>query len=162
MNSVLAAFNDQGALESALHRLSSANLGPLETYTPQPLVEGVSPLPLAIFVSGVLTMAASFALQAYANVSAYPLDIGGRPRFSWPAFVPIALETGILAAVVVGFFGYLILNRLPRLYEPIDEATTIRRASRDFWCVAVCTDHAGRAEQILQACGALSIEVLPG
>jgi hypothetical protein len=162
MSSVLAAFHDQEALQSALHRLRSAELGPLETYTPQPLTEGASPLPLAIFVAGVLTTAASFALQVYTNTSAYPLDIGGRPRFSWPAFVPTALENGILAAVAAGFFGYLILNRLPRLYEPIDEAIAIRRASRDFWCVAVRTDHTGHAEQILQACGALSIEVLPG
>ena len=107
-------------------------------------------------------MAASFALQVYANVWAYPLDIGGRPRFSWPAFVPTALENGILAAVAAGFFGYLILNRLPRLYEPIDEAIAIRRASRDLWCVAVSTDRTEEARQVLQACGADSIEVLPG
>ncbi len=105
-------------------------------------------------------MVASFALQVYANVSAYPLDIGGRPPFSWPAFVPIALENGILAAVAAGFFGYLILNRLPRLYEPIDEAVAIRRASRDFWCVAVRTDRTEDVQHILQACGADSIEVL--
>lgn len=160
MSSVLAAFNDHQALLSALHRLRSVELGPLETYTPQPLAEGASPLPLIIFLAGALTMAASFALQVYANVSAYPLDIGGRPPFSWPAFVPIALENGILAAVAAGFFGYLILNRLPRLYEPIDEAVAIRRASRDFWCVAVRTDRTEDAQHILRACGADIIEVL--
>jgi hypothetical protein len=162
MSSVLAAFHDQQALLSALHRLRSAELGPLETYTPQPLAEGASPLPLAIFAAGVLAMAASFALQVYANAWAFPLDIGGRPRFSWPAFVPIALENGILAAMAVGFFGYLLVNRLPRLYEPIDEAMAIRRASRDFWCVAVRTDSPEHAQRILQACGADSIEVLAG
>ena len=162
MSNVLAAFDDQHALESALHRLHAASLGPLETYTPQPLAEGPSPLPLAIFLSGVLTMVASFALQVYANTAAYPLDIGGRPRFSWPAFVPIALENGILAAIAVGFLGYLILNRIPRLYEPIDEAVAIRRASRDLWCVAVRTGRTEEARVILQACGAQSVEVLPG
>jgi hypothetical protein len=162
MTNVLAAFHDQQALQSALHRLRSAQLGPLETYTPRPLADGASPLPFAIFLAGALTMAASFALQVYANVWAYPLDIGGRPRFSWPDFVPIAFENGILAAVAVGFFGYLILNRLPRLYEPIDEAIAIRRASCDFWCVAIRTGRIEEARHILQACGALSIEELPG
>jgi hypothetical protein len=161
MSSVLAAFPDRQGLQSALHRLRSAALGPLETYTPQPLAEGASPLPMAIFVAGVLTMAASFALQVYANVWAYPLDIGGRPRFSWPAFVPIALENGILAAVAAGFFGYLILNRLPHLYDPIDEGAAIRRASRDCWCVAVRTGRTEEAQHILHACGAHSVEVLP-
>jgi Protein of unknown function (DUF3341) len=161
MSSVLAAFEDRQRLQSVLHRLRSAELGALETYTPQPLAEGVSPLPLAIFLAGVLITVASFALQVYANVWAYPLDIGGRPPFSWPAFVPIALENGILAAVAAGFFGYLGLNRLPRLYEPIDEGIAIRRASCDFWCVAVRTDGIEEARHILQACGAHSVEVLP-
>ena len=69
---------------------------------------------------------------------------------------------GILAAISVGFRGYLILNRMPRLYEPIDEAVAIRRASRDLWCVAVHTGRTDEARDILQACGAQSVEVLPG
>lgn len=161
MSSVLAAFHDRQALQSALQRLRAADLGPLETYTPQPFEEGSSPLPLAIFLAGVLTMVASFALQTYANVYAYPLDIGGRPPFSWPAFVPIALENGILGAVTVGFFGYLVLNRLPRLYEPIDEAVAMRRALRDFWCVEVRTNNNEAVQRILRECGADSIEELP-
>ena len=76
--------------------------------------------------------------------------------------MPIALENGILAAVAVGFFGYLIINRLPRLYEPIDEAHAIRRASRDLWCVAVRTNRTEEAQHILQAWGAHSVEVLRG
>jgi hypothetical protein len=161
MTSVLAAFVDRQALATALQRLRSAKLGPLETYTPQPLEEAPSLLPLIIFLAGVLGMVAGFALQAFANVWAYPLDIGGRPQFSWPAFIPIAFENGILAAVAAGFFGYLVVNRLPRLYDPIDEGLAIRRALRDFWCVSVRTDRAHAAQRILQACGAESIEVLP-
>lgn len=162
MTELFAAFADRQALQAALHRLRAAELGPLETYTPQALEEGPSPLPAAIFFAGVLTIAASFALQVYANVSAYPLDIGGRPRFSWPSFIPVALENGILAAVATGFLGYLIINGMPRLYEPVDEAAAIRRASRDLWCVTVRTDRTEDAKRLLNACGAGSIEVLPG
>lgn len=162
MTGLLAAFADREGLRSALHRLQAAKLGVVETYTPQALEEGPSLLPPVIFFVGVLTTAASFALQVYANVSAYPLDIGGRPPFSWPAFIPIALENGILAAMAAGFFGYLLVNRLPRLYEPIDEAIAIRRASRDRWCVAIHTDRTDDVQHILRSCGADSIEVLPG
>jgi hypothetical protein len=160
MAAVFGAFSERAALESALHRLRTEALGPLETYTPQALEEGPSPLPLLVFLAGILGMAASFALQTYANVVAYPLDIGGRPAFSWPSFIPTALENGILAAVATGFFGYLVINRLPRLYEPIDDAIAIRGASRDLWCVAVRTDDTGTAERILLDCAAESVEVL--
>ena len=161
MTSVLAAFPDRETLQSALRQLRADEFGPLETYTPQALEEAASPLPVAIFFAGILTAVASFLLQVYANAEAYPLDIGGRPQFSWPSFVPIAFENGILAAVAVGFVGYLIINRMPRLYEPIDEAMTIRRASRDLWCVSVHTDRAEHAQRILRSCGAQSIKLLP-
>lgn len=161
MTGILAAFNDKGALRRALHRLRAAQLGQIETYTPEALDEGTSLVPLAIFLAGVLAMAASFALQTYANVSAYPLDIGGRPPFSWPSFVPIALENGILAAMAVGFFGYLIANRLPRLYLPVDECVAMRRAMRDLWCVSVHTEHPHAVRDLLRDCDAASIEAIP-
>lgn len=161
MISVVAGFADRDTLHSALRRLRDAGLSMLETYTPGPLDAAPSILPIAIFLAGVLTTIASFGLQTYGNVSAYSLDIGGRPALSWPSFIPIALENGILAGVAVGFFGYLAINRLPRLYQPIDESEVIRRASRDLWCVEVRTDRADIACSILQDCGAERIEVLP-
>ena len=161
MSGVLAGFADADALRAALARLRAAGLGALETYTPQPLEEGPSWIPLAVFVAGVLGMAASLFLQTYANVWAYPLDIGGRPPFSWPSFIPIALENGILAAMGTGFFGYLIANRLPRLYEPIDECLTMRRAMCDMWCIAVRTNDTELAWRILHDCAADRIESLP-
>jgi hypothetical protein len=161
MSNVLAAFADPDSLRAAVQRLRTAQLGSIETYTPRPLDDGPSIVPLAVFVAGLLGTAASLALQTYANVWAYPLDIGGRPPFSWPSFIPIALENGILAAMAAGFFGYLIVNRLPRLYEPIDECAAIRRASRDLWCVAVRTTDPAAVWRILQDCEADSIEAIP-
>jgi hypothetical protein len=104
---------------------------------------------------------ASFCLQSYAATTAYPIDIGGRPDLSWPAFIPIAFENGVLAAVLAGFLGYLIVNRLPRLYEPIDEYAAIRSAMRDAWCVAIHTDEPDRARVVLQPFAAARIELRP-
>lgn len=161
MTGILAAFDDRDALLRALHRLDALPHGRIETYTPEALEEGPSLVPLAVFLAGVLTMAASFALQTYANVWAYPLDIGGRPPFSWPSYVPIALENGILAAMAVGFFGYLAVNRLPRLFEPVDHCAAMRRASRDLWCVSVETEQPAEIWNLLRDCDAGSIEAIP-
>lgn len=155
------AFATPHELEAALASLREAQIGPIETFTPTPLESGPSIVPILILIAGILGAVASFALQTYANVAAYPIDIGGRPYFSWPAFVPIAFENGVLAAVLAGFFGYFIVNRLPHLYDPIDECDAMRRAIRDFWCVAVRTDDPDRAREILRAHAPARIEALP-
>lgn len=161
MTGVLAAFSDENMLKSAVTALHARGFLQTETYTPALSADGPSILPLVVLVAGVLGTLASFALQSYADTLAYPLDIGGRPGFSWPSFVPIALENGILAAMLAGFIGYFVINRLPRLYEPVDECLAMRRASRDWWCVAVHTDQPDQVRDILRTLSPQRIEDVP-
>jgi hypothetical protein len=155
---VLVAFETEDALSEALKVLKSAEAGAITTYTPKPIEQRYTIIPVVILAAGVLGFIASFGLQTYANVFAYPIDIGGRPGLSWPAFVPIAFENGILTAVLAGFFGYLIANRMPRLYEPVDECRAMRRAVRDLYCVAVQTEDPDRVRDVLRGHRFVSIE----
>jgi hypothetical protein len=164
MRLLVASFASESSLTEALPRLRSAAMGPVETYTPKALEDpGQRPsiLPLVVLVAGMLGAGIGFWMQAYANVSGYPIDIGGRPAFSWPAFVPIAFEIGILSAMLAGFFGFLVVNRLPRLYDPIDEADLMRGASRDRWCVVIRTEAPERAHDLLRTLSAEQVEDLP-
>ncbi|MGA3401694.1 MAG: DUF3341 domain-containing protein [Acetobacteraceae bacterium] len=158
---LFVAFTTEHELTSALPSLREARLGAIETYTPAPIESGPSILPLLVLIAGVAGAIGGFCLQSYANIVAYPIDIGGRPQFSWPAFVPIAFENGVLAAVLTGFVGYFVVNRLPRLYEPVDECDAMRRAMRDLWCVAIRTDDPRRARELLRAHTPVHIEELP-
>jgi hypothetical protein len=150
MNGLLAGFDSPHDLQRALGRLREAQIEVLETYTPAPLEEQAygSPLPLAMFVAGIAGFVGFFLLMTYADVYAYPIDIGGRPAFAWPAFVPIAFELGVLCAMVVGFFGYFVICRMPQLYDPVDECDSFRRASRDGWFVAIRISDPERAAQV--------------
>lgn len=136
---IVAAFRGPDGLSHALERLRAAGVGPVETYTPAPLdgEDARSPLPLVILAAGLLGGAASFGLQAYSSLVAYPLIIGGRPKFAWVSFIPTVFENAVLLAVAAGFLGFMLINRMPRLYEPVDEADAMRRASSDRWCLSV-------------------------
>jgi Protein of unknown function (DUF3341) len=159
MKTLVASFASEAMLVDALPRLRS--LGPVETYTPKALDDDQpSILPLVVLVAGLLGSACGFGMQAYANIIGYPVDIGGRPEFSWPAFVPIAFEIGVLSAVLAGFIAYLVVNRLPRLYDPVDEATLMRGATRDRWCVAIRTESPDRAHALLRDLSADAVEEL--
>jgi hypothetical protein len=143
---LLVMFETESALCEALARLRAGHIDDLRTYTPKPLESEPthSPLPLIVFVAGLTGSIAGFAMQVYANTSAYPLDIGGRPRYSWPAFIPITFEIGVLSAVLAAVFGYFVINRMPRLYERVDDFDSMREAMRAGWLVAIRADEPER------------------
>ena len=156
---VVASFDTEVALRCALMSCVLTALAILRPTLRKLLrkMSGISPLPRAIFVAGVFGLCAGFGMQSYADVIGYPLDIrAGRPKFSWPAFVPIAFEIGILFAVLTGVFGYLAVNLMPRLYDPIDECLSLRDAMRDGWVVAIRGD-SPREERAREIC-----EIKPG
>jgi hypothetical protein len=136
---LVASFRSDTELRLASQRARHAGIGTVETYTPAPsdVTPDVSPLPLVILLAGLTGAAAGYLMQVYAAMVSYPMNIGGRPDLSWPSFVPIAFEIGVLAAVAAGFFGFLIINRMPCLYDPIDEADILREASRARWLLVI-------------------------
>ncbi len=158
-------FTDEAALNVALSRLQDARVGPLETYTPAPLEDAStsSPIPVIVLGAGLLSGAASFALQAYSSVRAYRFDIGGRPEFAWPSFIPTTFENAILIAIAAGFLAFFFLTGLPKLYDPVDESEAIRRASRDRWFVQVKSqdrDLLATARSVLRETGVITLEEL--
>ena len=136
---IVALFREEESLIDAVGRLRAAGIDAVETYTPAPLRDAprTSPVPVIVLLGGLIGAFASLGLQTYAYTLAYPFPIGGRPQFAWPSFTPTVFENAVLVAIVSGFVAFMLVNRLPRLYDRIDEADLMRQASQDGWIVAV-------------------------
>jgi Protein of unknown function (DUF3341) len=166
MSALVAAFTSESDLAAAVEHCSREGWPAIDTYSPLPVLgqRASSPLPALMFIAGVLGFAAFFLLMTYADVRAFPHNIGGRPPFSWPAYLPIAFELSVLCAMFTGFIGFLVLARLPRLYQPVDELRMSRRALNDRWLLRLELDkrHDGnKARALLGTLNTESIEEIP-
>jgi hypothetical protein len=134
----LARFDDAHALLQAVRELRALGYTRLEAYTPYPvegLAEALGPvrnrIPLLVLLGGLCGGFGTLFLEWYASVVDYPIDVGGRPDASWPAFVPAALEMTILFAALFGIVGLFVACGLPRLNHPLFAVPGFEAASRD-------------------------------
>ena len=96
-----------------------------------------SRIPWFMFAGGLAGAAAGLGMQYFANLHAYPMNIGGRPLNAWPAFVPATFELIIFCAVLGGLVTLFFTLHLPMVYHPVFNHPDFRRASRDgfFLCI---------------------------
>jgi hypothetical protein len=123
---LVARFADQEALVEAAERIYQEGFRNFDAYTPYPVEElsramrlKSSPLPYVMFAGGLFGAVGGFFMQAFATVIDYPLNIGGRPLFSWPTYIPITFELTILFAALGGILGLFVFTRLPQPYHPV-------------------------------------------
>lgn len=134
---LLAEFKTPEDLVEAARRARAAGYRRVEAYSPFPvegLVEAVGSykdrIPLLTLLGGIVGGAGGYFMQWYSAVVAYPIDQGGRPYHSWPAFIPVTFELAVLGAALAAFFGMLALNGLPKLYHPLFNVPEFELASR--------------------------------
>src|SRR5688572_22527015 len=91
---LMAEFAMPDALVEAARRAYAEGYRRMDAYSPFP-VDGLAEaigfhrnmLPLIVLIGGLIGAAGGFLLQYYISVIDYPLNIGGRPLNSWPAFI---------------------------------------------------------------------------
>ena len=74
-------------------------------------------------VMGLLAAAAMFGFEHWVSAVDWPINVGGKPLSSTPAFVPVMFEVGVLAAGLSTVFAFLVVTRLypgkkPKLAHP--------------------------------------------
>ena len=84
-----------------------------------------------MFLGAVVGGVVGFCFQYWINVHDYPINIGGKPDFSWPAFIPVTFEMTILFGALTAVLGMLGLNRMPKPYHPVFHVEGFERHTTD-------------------------------
>ncbi len=141
---LMAEFENPEDLLAAAHRAREEGYRRMDAFTPFPvhgLAEAIgfhrTGVPLVVLIGGIIGCVGGFLLQYYISVIAYPLNVGGRPLNSWPAFLPVTFEMAILVAALSAVVGMLVLNGLPMPYHPVFNVPRFRLATRSefFLCI---------------------------
>jgi hypothetical protein len=156
---ILGTFDDEAHLLAATHAARAEAYHIHDVYTPYavhglPEAMGLraSRLTWVCFLLGALGLALAIWFQFWTSSEDWPINVGGKPFNSWPAFVPIAFEItilfaglGVVAALLIrcGLWPggrkaqprievtddrFVLVLRLEGAAHTVDEAFTLLRA----------------------------------
>jgi len=141
---LMAEFDDPTALVAAAVKTREEGYRCLDAYSPYPIEElhhalhtQSTKLPLLVLIGGLMGCGGGFGLQYWVSTIAYPINVGGKPFVSWPAFIPVTFECTILAAALTAVLGMLALNGLPQPYHPVFNVPRFALASRNRFFICI-------------------------
>ncbi|QDE83623.1 DUF3341 domain-containing protein [Myxococcus xanthus] len=169
---VLGEFRSPERMVEAARALRASGFLRLDAHTPYPVedVDAVlglptSRLPLLALLAGVGGAVGAYVVQWFTQAVDWPLNVGGRPLHSGPAFIPITFESAVLAAAGSIFLGVIVACGLPRVTHPFLHLEAFRSASIDGFWLAVAVDGSegvDAAEGALRQLGAAVVLAVEG
>jgi hypothetical protein len=169
---LMAEFDSATALVAAGEKTRDAGYKKIDAYSPFP-VEGLAEaigfhhdlVPLVTLIGGIIGGTTGYLMQYWMSAVDYPLNIGGKPAHSWPAFIVITFEMTILFAGIFAVLGMLALNGLPMPYHPVFNVSRFAMASKDrFFLIVFASDpkyDAVATRSFLEALGPRTISEVP-
>ncbi len=165
---MIAEFESAEEILQAAERTRAEGYRQMDAFTPFPvhgLVEAIeftdARQPWLAFLGGLAGAATGYGLQYFVHVIDYPMNVGGKPLNSWPAFIPVTFEMTILLSAVGTVVFMLLLNGLPRPHHPIFNAKNFDRASQDRFFLFIESEDerydANATRRFLERLGARSV-----
>lgn len=169
IHGLLAQYETAPAIYHACEKVRDAGYSRWDSYTPFP-VHGLdramglkaSPLPWLVLLGGLTGCVTAISFMIWTSAYDYPLNIGGKPTWSVPAFIPITFEFTVLLSCLTTFFGLWFLCRLPQLYHPAFKSKAFERATDDKFFILIGADDPRfdyeKTKRLLEDAGATFIE----
>jgi hypothetical protein len=157
-----AAFEDETALLRATHAVRRAGVEIADAFTPYP-VHGLeeamglrrSRLTWVCFAAGLTGAASAIGFQIWTSAVSWPLNVGGKPFASIPAFIPVTFELTVLSAALASAFFFFFRSRL----YPGRAAAPPPRVTDDRFVLVVADSETAR--RLLASAGAVGLVLMP-
>ena len=158
MSRLVVTFSEEGALLAAVRAARAAGITIDDAYTPY-AVHGLdeamglrrSRLTWVCFVAGLSGASMALAFQLWTSAVSWPLNVGGKPFASIPAFIPVTFELTVLCAALTSAAAFFFRSRL----FPGRRAAPLPRVTDDRFALVVVDGEAARA--VMRAAGASDI-----
>lgn len=126
LGGIAGIFLEEAKVLTAARKTREAGFVKYDAISPYP-IHGMeeacgikrSPLPYITFGAGFVGLLAALALVYYTSVIDWPVNIGGKPLFSLPAFIPIMFELMILFAALASVGGLFYFCNMPKIDPPV-------------------------------------------
>jgi mono/diheme cytochrome c family protein len=137
--SITAVFDSPDEILHAAEETGKAGYTKYDVHTPYP-VHGMdnamqlktSKIGYFAFAFGLLGALSAVSFISWVTMSDYPLVIGGKPFWSWPAFVPVSFELTVLLAAVCSTLVMIILYfKFPNNAHPLHDTQYMKFVSSD-------------------------------
>lgn len=113
---LLATFVGERDLVEATHLVRAAGLSVVDAYAPFPieglrsLLDARSSTPARACAGGALFGAITGGVfQVWASAMSWPLNIGGKPRLAWLAYLPVTFEVAVMCAGIGTVVAFIIV-----------------------------------------------------
>jgi cytochrome c5 len=146
--SLTALFDTPDAVLHAAEAASRKKYSKFDVHTPYPVhgMDRAMRLPQSkvgyfTFAFGLFGALSAVAFISWITVSDYPLVIGGKPFWAWPAFVPVSFELTVLLASVLSTLAMIVFYfKFPNNAHPLHDTPYMKRVSSDKFGISIQAD----------------------
>ena len=168
---ILAEYTDPGALLHAADGIYKAGYRKFDTHSPFPIHGmdkamglGNSKVGYICLLGGITGISLAYWLQWWTGEIDYPINISGKPFFAIEPSIPVMFELTVLFSAFAAVIGMLLMNGLPRPYNPLFYSEEFARATDDAFFLFIAAEddkfEMEKAEAHLKKFGALRLEVI--
>ncbi len=169
--SVLAEFEDPGALLHAAEKVRDEGYEKFDCHSPFP-IHGMdaamglkrSPVGYIAGICGLLGGAFGFWLQWWTSTVDYPMVISGKPFFSFQAFIIVTFGLTVLGAAFGAVISMLMINRLPQFFHGNFYSKTFEKVTDNGFVVSIEANDPkfdkDKTRTFLESIGGKNVEVV--